>query len=520
MESKASRSIQHANLHAKSTTPLIFFGSTPSFSFINKFLAHGSSNNGFSCNYHQPNESQTPDSTTTPSTVMQGFGDFSSSMSTTNAMHENLFVGDHDLFLSKNNSQDSDINYEAMQMNDEINSSSSNVINVSNVRKIKGSKDIIKGQWTCEEDRMLKKLVSQFGERKWVMIASHLKGRAGKQCRERWHNHLRPNIKKDTWDEEEERILVEAHKQFGNRWAEIAKRIPGRTENSIKNHWNATKRRQNCFRRKNNNNVDSDGFIQPSFLQQYIHSSDIQSYNTTPQNPSTTTTDTTTVAASTTFKAVPPTNSGPTEISWDPPSQFDNLLQNPSTYNDQHYYYDNYLNNLPFVTNNNPYHNNNELVSIQQQLYMNNNDDDNNNNHPNGYISNDLHQLDNRVTSSEVITHCLLNDKHVMFQENITNNNNNSSNSNNSLPSNMMIIDAQPYDHNNSSSNSNNSLPSNMMTDYHPYDRVDYQKIDEMEEAVNYEKIFSSENKKDMDLFEMIYFHNNHSSKSSNNASY
>ncbi|WIA37488.1 hypothetical protein OEZ86_014402 [Tetradesmus obliquus] len=98
-------------------------------------------------------------------------------------------------------------------------------------------------RWTTEEHDKLAYLVDKWGsEKNWAKVAEEMPGRTGKQCRERWLNHMKPGIVKGNWSPEEEFLLAQCHALVGSHWSKMTKRLPGRTENSIKNFWNATLR--------------------------------------------------------------------------------------------------------------------------------------------------------------------------------------------------------------------------------------------------------------------------------------
>merc|ERR1712087_556232 len=102
---------------------------------------------------------------------------------------------------------------------------------------------VSKRAWTSEENDKLVETVQKYGPQRWSLIATHLPGRVAKQCRERWFNHCCPEVSKGDWTEEEDRIIAQGVAELGTKWSAIVKRLPGRTDNAIKNRYNSQKRR-------------------------------------------------------------------------------------------------------------------------------------------------------------------------------------------------------------------------------------------------------------------------------------
>ncbi|XP_031259369.1 transcription factor MYB3-like [Pistacia vera] len=136
--------------------------------------------------------------------------------------------------------------------------------------------DMNKGAWSKEEDRKLIDYVTKHGEGKWRSLpqAAGLL-RCGKSCRLRWINYLRPDLKRGNFGEDEEDLIVKLHALLGNRWSLIAGRLPGRTDNEVKNYWNSHLRRKLVSMGINpdNHRINSVSILRPQSVKS-IHQQD------------------------------------------------------------------------------------------------------------------------------------------------------------------------------------------------------------------------------------------------------
>lgn len=153
--------------------------------------------------------------------------------------------------------------------------------------EINAEKLQIRQTWLSYEDDALKEIVIENGARNWISIAKSLnekvhKGlpmRQGKQCRERWYNHLCPTLQKGKWSATEDLTILEKQKEIGNRWSEIAALLDGRTENQVKNRFKSLMRKAKSLRGNDKDPVElliqqlregakekSENFVVPSVI--------------------------------------------------------------------------------------------------------------------------------------------------------------------------------------------------------------------------------------------------------------
>mmetsp|Transcript_18210 Transcript_18210/g.15871 ORF Transcript_18210/g.15871 Transcript_18210/m.15871 type:complete len:485 (-) Transcript_18210:963-2417(-) len=123
---------------------------------------------------------------------------------------------------------------------------------------------IVKGAWTPEEDEKLVQWVETYGPNNWAQASKVIQGRSGKQCRERWNNSLKPDVKKGEWTRDEDEIIYDCYLKFGTCWSKMAKGLHGRSENSIKNRFYSTIRKINLDKKKAENNLKQRNTKKPN----------------------------------------------------------------------------------------------------------------------------------------------------------------------------------------------------------------------------------------------------------------
>ncbi|XP_071709170.1 transcription factor MYB72-like [Rutidosis leptorrhynchoides] len=119
------------------------------------------------------------------------------------------------------------------------------------------SSGLKKGSWSEEEDQKLIYYINRYGIWNWSQMPKFAGlSRSGKSCRLRWMNYLKPNVKRGNFTKEEEEIILHSHLLLGNRWSAIASRLPGRTDNDVKNYWHTHLKKRETTK-SNDSNVSS-----------------------------------------------------------------------------------------------------------------------------------------------------------------------------------------------------------------------------------------------------------------------